>query len=124
MTHFEGIQYFKIKPILDGSPIICIHNEWISYKYTHIEGVFQIHYDIDLIYQFQNEAVNTCSNKKKLQVHTMPTLYFIMYLTLYFPLPTVFSRSRFNCGQLFTSPVTFTLCNQSYTIHKQYLRMV
>ena len=57
-------------------------------KYTHIEGVFQIHYDIDLIYQFQNEAVNTRSNPKKLQVHTMPTLYFIMYLTLYFPLPT------------------------------------
>ena len=37
---------------------------------------------------------------------------------------TAFSRSRFNCGQLFTSPVTFTLCNQSYTIQKHYLLMV
>ena len=34
-------------------------------KYTHIEAVFQICYDIDLIYQLQNEAVNTCFNEKK-----------------------------------------------------------
>ena len=62
-------------PILNG----------LLLKYTHIEGVFQIRYDIDLIYQLQNEAVNTRSNKKTLQVHTMPALYFIMYSTLYFP---------------------------------------
>ena len=33
-------------------------------KYTHIEGVFQICYDIHLIYQLQNEAVNTRFNEK------------------------------------------------------------
>ena len=95
-------------------------------QYTHIEGVFQICYGIDLIYQLQNEAVNTCSNGKKTSgTHNANSIFhhvfnFIFSITDI----TAFSRSRFNCGQLFTSPVTFTLCNQSYTIQKHYLLMV
>ena len=95
-------------------------------KYTHIEGVIQIRYDIDLIYQLQNEAVNTRSNEKKPSgTHNANSIFhhvfnFIFSITDI----TAFSRSRFNCGQLFTSPVTFTLCNQSYTIQKHYLLMV
>ena len=54
-------------------------------KYTHMEGVFQIPYEIDLIHQiYQNEAVNTHSNRKALQVHTMPTPYFIIILCYVF----------------------------------------
>ena len=85
---------------------------------THIEGVFQICYDIDLIYQIQNEAVNTRFNEKKTSgTHNNNSIFHHLF-NFIFSITDITAFSRFNCGQLFTSPITFTLCNQSCLLQK------
>ena len=34
-THFEGIQYVKFIPIMNGIPITCTHKEWIIASQLH-----------------------------------------------------------------------------------------
>ena len=34
-THFEGIQYVKIIPIMNGLTILCTHKEWIASLLHH-----------------------------------------------------------------------------------------
>ena len=63
------------------------------------QGVFQIRYDIDLIYQLENEAV-----KKNSGTHNAKSIFYHVFNFIFsITVITAFSRSRCNCRRLFTS---------------------